>query len=65
MACSNETGMFYYYGKTKLVSIKIIEMGTLSYLICIKFWKHWKSFHMEKAYMCIRKLTVVMGELKP
>lgn len=55
--------MFYYYGKEKLVSMKIVEMGILSYLICVKVWKHLESFQMEKVYMCIRKLTVVMGKL--
>lgn len=57
------SGVFYDYGKTKQVSIQIVEMNTLDYLICMKVWKHFEYFQMEKAYMCIRKLSVVMGKL--
>lgn len=65
MAHSNETGaVFYYYGKAALVAIKSTEMEVLTYPICIKIWKCWKSFPMEKAHMCIMRLTVVIGKLK-
>lgn len=59
----NWSGMFYDYGETKQVSIQIVEMSLLDYLICIKVWKHCKSFQMEKADMYIRKRSVVMRKL--
>lgn len=59
----NWSGVFYDYGKTKQVSIQIVEMSLLNYLICIKVWKHCKYFQMEKADMCNRKWSVVMRKL--
>lgn len=54
--------MFHYYGKTALVAIKSTEMEVLTYPVCIKVWKLWKSFPMEKAHMCTRRLTAVIGK---